>query len=90
VALRTMYRRPRAMCRRGHAKEVGGRCKECDRLTYKRRAAARKAKGLQCAAGHGTRCEPTACTAALRSENAPAQPPVINGPPLRSPYGGVV
>jgi hypothetical protein len=38
VALRT--------CRRGHAKEPGKRCKECDRLTYERRAAARKAKGL--------------------------------------------
>ena len=36
----------RTTCRRGHAKEPGGRCKECARLTYKRRAAARKAEGL--------------------------------------------
>jgi hypothetical protein len=46
VALRTMYRPPRAICRRGHAKEPGGRCKECDRLTYARRAAANRAKRL--------------------------------------------
>jgi hypothetical protein len=46
VALRTMYRRPRATCRRGHVKEPCGRCKECDRLTYERRAAARKTEGL--------------------------------------------
>jgi hypothetical protein len=39
VALRTT-------CRRGHAKEPGGRCKECARLTYKPRAAARRAEGL--------------------------------------------
>jgi len=39
VALRTT-------CRRGHAKEPGGHCKECARLTYKRRAAARRAEGL--------------------------------------------
>jgi hypothetical protein len=46
VALKIMGRSPRATCRRGHAKEPGKRCKECDRLTYRQRAAARKAEGL--------------------------------------------
>jgi hypothetical protein len=59
----------RTTCRRGHVKEPGRRCKQCDRLTYEWRAAARKAEGLtvrgrpryslrtQCPHGH------------LRSEN---------------------
>ena len=34
------------ICRRGHAKEPSGRCKECERLTYERLAAARRAEGL--------------------------------------------
>ena len=34
------------ICRRGHAKEPSGRCKECERLTYERLVAARRAKGL--------------------------------------------
>jgi len=37
---------PRATCRRGHAKDPGGRCKQCARITYKQRAAARRAEGL--------------------------------------------
>jgi hypothetical protein len=36
----------RRICRRGHAKEPSGRCKECERLTYERLAAARTAEGL--------------------------------------------
>jgi len=34
------------ICRRGHAKEPSGRCKECERLTYERLAAAGRAEGL--------------------------------------------
>ena len=36
----------RTICRRGHVKEPSGRCKECERLTYERRVAARRAEGL--------------------------------------------
>src|SRR5215469_7394426 len=36
----------RTICRRGHAKEPSGRCKECERLTYERLVAARRAEGL--------------------------------------------
>jgi hypothetical protein len=36
----------RTICRRDQAKEPSGRCKECERLTYERRVAARRAEGL--------------------------------------------
>ena len=40
------FRVMRTICRRGHAKEPSGRCKECERLTYERLVAARRAEGL--------------------------------------------
>jgi hypothetical protein len=36
----------RTTCRRGHVKGPRKRCKQCDRLTYEWRVAARKAEGL--------------------------------------------
>jgi hypothetical protein len=36
----------RTICRRGHAKEPSGRCKQCERLAYERLVAARRAEGL--------------------------------------------
>jgi len=64
-----MYRRPIATCRRGHAKDLGGHCKQCDRVTYKRRAAARRADGLT-ARGRPRYSLRTHCpNGHLRSEN---------------------
>src|SRR5438105_14713099 len=59
------------ICRRGHAKEPSGRCKECERLTYERLAAARRAEGLT-ARGRPryslrTHCLQATCAARMRS-----------------------